>query len=163
LNNMGLASHLTNRRDDARRYLDESIRFGPQYQAAFHNRGHMLLNVAGNLVATPKSPEFAEAVRTGMADFDKALSMEPITGELLVHAATMYAVASWADPKWKPIAIRHLKTAILSHGYKLDAKDYLFQPLEKDIAFQDLKSLKAPSGPMTRAIRMVDPILDDGF
>jgi hypothetical protein len=160
---MGLASQLTNHRDDARRYLDESIRFGPQYQAAFHNRGHMFLNVAGNLVATPKSPVFAEAVRSGMADFDKALTVEPVSGELLVHAATMYAVASWADPKWKPIAIRHLKTAILSHGYKLDAKDYLFQPLEKEIAFQDLKSLKAPSRPITRAIRIVDPILDDGY
>lgn len=160
-NNLGYCQIKLGQLKEARHSLDQAIQRNEALQAAYHNRALLAL---GEAVKNPGqfSPNASMtpgylALKSGIADAQKALDLGAGTAELHHDAARLYAVAARVEKHWVAQAMRHLEESV-KLGYQLKkGNDALFTPLHDEAAYKAL----AKAGPATvqspPTQRLLDP------
>ncbi len=181
LNNMGYSLRTKkNSEKEAIDYLTEAIKRNNQLQAAYFNRANLhstkaantaqrldYVNRNPNVTATkpewnPKSlsVELADALNTGHHDFEEALRLGPLSGELLVNAACFFTVDCENQHAWKARAIDLLTFGVRQHDVDPGAlaSNPRLKALQDDERFQQLLRSPRPTRKMTMAESFVDPL-----
>jgi tetratricopeptide (TPR) repeat protein len=84
LNNLGYCLRRLHLFPEAHRWLTKAIEKDPTLQPAFHNRARVDLELAlGNRQYRPVE---------GLSDIERAIELGPVTGQLLMNAASLFAL-----------------------------------------------------------------------
>lgn len=181
LNNMGYSiRNRKNSEKEATNYFTEAIKRNDQLQSAHFNRANLhstkaantaqrldYVNRFPNITATkpewdPKSlsVELADALNAGNHDFEEALRIGPLSGELLVNAASFFAVDCVNQHAWKKRAIDLLTLGVRRHDVDpvALASNPRLKALQDDERFQHLLRSPRPTRKMTMAESFVDPL-----
>jgi tetratricopeptide (TPR) repeat protein len=103
LNNLGFSYGQKRRNDEARACLDQAIALDPRLQAAYYNRAMLVCRHA--LRGHESLPDSA------ISDIQAAVSLGPVTPELLLEAARVYAVAAREQTRFVDLALEYLRRA----------------------------------------------------
>jgi serine/threonine protein kinase len=130
--------------------LNKAIALDPRLQAAHHNRGMAMFQLA--LRDNKSLPAAA------YSDIEEAVRLGPITSELLRDAAYLCARLAREDSGWIVTGVEYLRRAVeLGQDPRQLQADALLAELRGSPRFQELLRLTASPELATRAPRLLDP------
>jgi tetratricopeptide (TPR) repeat protein len=150
-NDLGYIYARMDKYEDARRCFDQAVARGPKLQTAYYNRAMFEFQWA--LEESNPIPE------TVIPDIQTAISLGPVTAQLLCDAARIYAVAARSDRDWIEPALRYLERSIeLGQDPRPLVEDRSFFALRELPEF--IACLEHPAVPSSapRPVRVLDPV-----
>jgi serine/threonine protein kinase len=156
--------------------LKKAIELDPNNQMAYYHRAYLDVQIV-----LGRNPGKYSLTQEGLAALGKAFALGPATASMHLEAARHYVLASsleprWAfalgpaaavmhllpanlEPRWRELALDHLRQAIQG-GIKSDkAKTYLKRWLEKDPGFLEFQIPSGPA-PLVTVQAIQDPLRD---
>ncbi|HYT93180.1 MAG TPA: tetratricopeptide repeat protein, partial [Gemmataceae bacterium] len=112
-NNLGWSLAQRNLRTEAREFFTRAIQADPTLQVAYHNR--LLLTVRQGADQGSDPQRWKATLHEGLADFDKAMQLGPVTADLYRNGARLCSLGVASDPTLAQRGLRYVARAI-EHG-----------------------------------------------